>query len=146
MQATRDCVTERGAGRRVLEAVPTAATIGTPHVRPRLAPAMGLFFREPTFSTERRSTRRVSMRLNHLDSIELSNMPNENPVTGPMIMQPEHISNVPTQVLPMRPTDGKLKRAPQTQQLPTRADGVRAAKAKITRRNSLRKQREALKG
>jgi hypothetical protein len=29
---------------------------------------------------------------------------------------------------------------------PTRADGVRVAKAKITRRNSLRRQRDALKG
>jgi hypothetical protein len=28
----------------------------------------------------------------------------------------------------------------------TRADGIRVAKAKITRRNSLRKQRDALRG
>jgi hypothetical protein len=34
----------------------------------------------------------------------------------------------------------------QRQQKPTKADGVRVAKAKITRRNSLRKQRETLRG
>jgi hypothetical protein len=85
---------------------------------------------------------------NELDRIALSNMPKESPVTGPMITQPvERASNVPTPVLPMMPSGGKLKKAPQPRQkTTTRTEAVRVAKAKITRRNSLRKQRQALKG
>jgi hypothetical protein len=68
-------------------------------------------------------------------------MPKNKPTTGPMITQPfERASNVQT------PMGGKLTKAPQPQQKPTRADGVRTAKAKIMRRSSLGKQREALKG
>jgi hypothetical protein len=44
----------------------------------------------------------------------------------------------------MMPTAGKLKKLAQPKPEPTRADEVRAAKARITRRNSLRKQRAAL--
>jgi hypothetical protein len=86
--------------------------------------------------------------LNELGRIELSNMPKESPVTGPMRTQPvERASNVPTPVLPMMPMGGKLKKAPQPRQkTTTRTEAVRVAKAKITRRNSLRKQRQALKG
>jgi hypothetical protein len=86
--------------------------------------------------------------LNEFGDIELSKMPKESPVTGPMKTQPvEPASNVPTPVLPMMPTGKKLKKAPQPKQNPkTRAEAVRIAKAKITRRNSLRKQREALRG
>jgi hypothetical protein len=41
---------------------------------------------------------------------------------------------------------GKLTNAPSPKQKSsTRTEAVRAAKAKITRRNSLRKQREALR-
>jgi hypothetical protein len=48
--------------------------------------------------------------------------------------------------LPMMPTGRRLKEAPQPKKKRTRTEAVRVAKAKITRRNSLRKQREALKG
>jgi hypothetical protein len=47
---------------------------------------------------------------------------------------------------PMMPAVGGAKNAPKLKQKPGRAEAVRAAKAKITRRKSLLKQREALKG
>jgi hypothetical protein len=86
--------------------------------------------------------------LNELGQRELSTMPKSRKATGPMRTQPvERASIMPTQVLPMMPTTGKeIKTAPQTNQKPTRSEAVRIAKAKITRRNSLRKQREALRG
>jgi hypothetical protein len=81
--------------------------------------------------------------LNKLAQIELSKMP----VTGPMKTQPvERASNMTTPVSPMMPTGGRLKNAPQPKNKRTRAEAVRVAKAKITRRNSLRKQREAMRG
>jgi len=74
-------------------------------------------------------------------------MPDREPITGPMRTQPvERASIRPTQVLPAMPTVGKTTKAPQSKQNPTRADAVRAAKARISRRNSLRKQRKALQG
>jgi hypothetical protein len=74
-------------------------------------------------------------------------MSKSKPTAGPMRMQPiERVSIIATPVLPMMPSAGKVKKAPQSKQEPTRTDGVRVAKAKITRRNSLRKQREALRG
>jgi hypothetical protein len=74
-------------------------------------------------------------------------MPKNKSTAGPMRTRPiERASIIATPVLPMVPTAGKLKKAPQPKQKPTRTDDVRAAKAKITRRNSLRKQREALQG
>jgi hypothetical protein len=81
--------------------------------------------------------------LNKLAQIELTKMK----VTGPMKTQPvERASNITTPVLPMRPTGGTLKNTPQPKKKRTRTEAVRVAKAKITRRNSLRKQREAMKG
>jgi hypothetical protein len=78
--------------------------------------------------------------LNKLAQIELSKMT----VTGPMKTQPvEHAANITTPVLP---TGGKSKNPPQPKKKRTRTEAVRVAKAKITRRNSLRKQREALRG
>ncbi|HJZ20817.1 MAG TPA: hypothetical protein VJ226_07655, partial [Bradyrhizobium sp.] len=75
--------------------------------------------------------------------IELSKMT----VTGPMKTQPvARASNITTPVLPMMPTDGTLKNTPPPEKKRTRTEAVRVAKAKITRRNSLRKQREAMKG
>jgi hypothetical protein len=69
------------------------------------------------------------------------------PPTGPMSMQPlDRGSVMPTQGLPMMPSAGKAAKPPQPKQQPTRAEAVRAAKARITRRNSLRKQRDAQKG
>jgi hypothetical protein len=74
-------------------------------------------------------------------------MSKDKSTTGPMRIQPiERAAIIATLVLPIVPTAGKLKKAPQPKQKPTRTDDVRAAKAKITRRNSLRKQREALQG
>jgi hypothetical protein len=84
--------------------------------------------------------------LNKVGRIELSDMPKSSPVTGPMRTQPvERAANVATPVLPLMPADGQKKAPPPKQKLATRNDAVRVAKANKTRRNSLRKQREALK-
>jgi hypothetical protein len=73
-------------------------------------------------------------------------MHKDKSTAGPMRMQPiERAEIIATPVLPIVPKAGKVKKA-QPKQKPTRAEDVRAAKAKITRRNSLRKQREALQG
>ena len=89
-----------------------------------------------------------NLTLNEFGQSELSSMPKSKPVTGPMRTQPvERASIMPTQVLPMMPTTGKkMKSTPQPNQKPTRTEAVRVAKTKITRLNSLRKQREALRG
>ena len=86
-------------------------------------------------------------------------MPKKPPLadrTGPMGVQPvEHGPTVATQMLPLMPcakdendaeTQGESK-APrlETKKLRTRTDAVRAALARLTRRKSLRKQREAQK-
>jgi hypothetical protein len=90
---------------------------------------------------------RSSRPLNELGRSELSPMPKNKPTAGPMRTQPiDRSSIIATPVLPMMPSAGKVTKAPQSKQKPTRTDGVRVAKAKITRRNSLRKQRDALKG
>jgi hypothetical protein len=63
-----------------------------------------------------------------------------------MRMQPiERGSIMPTQVLPLMPAVGEQRKAPQPKEPPSRAEAIRAAKARITRRSSLQKQREALK-
>jgi hypothetical protein len=74
-------------------------------------------------------------------------MPKGKPTPiGPMRTQPiERGSIMPTQVLPLMPTVGKQRKTPQPKKPPTRAEAIRAAKARITRRSSLQKQREALK-
>jgi hypothetical protein len=85
--------------------------------------------------------------LNELEQSELSTMPKGKSTAGPMRTQPiGRAAIIATPVQPKMPTVGKVKKAPQPKQKPTRTDDVRAAKAKITRRNSLRKQREALQG
>jgi hypothetical protein len=75
-------------------------------------------------------------------------MPKSKPTsTGPMNMQPaEHGSIAPTPLLPMMPTAGEQNNAPYPKKRPTRTEAVLIAKARITRRNSLRKQRQAQKG
>jgi hypothetical protein len=75
-------------------------------------------------------------------------MPKSKPtLTGPMSTQPvERGSIMPTQALPMMPMAGKAMKAPQPKKQPTRTEAVRAARAKITRRESLRKQRDAQRG
>jgi hypothetical protein len=63
-----------------------------------------------------------------------------------MSVQPvQHGSITPMQSRPMASqTSQKPKKAPRKQS--SRADAVRTAKAKISRRGSLSKQRQALKG
>jgi hypothetical protein len=69
----------------------------------------------------------------------------------PMVMQPvAHDLTAATPMLPAMPAAGSeakkvpaRKSAPKRQ--PTRIEAVQTARAKITRRNSLRKQREAQK-
>jgi hypothetical protein len=75
--------------------------------------------------------------------------------TGPMAMQPaDHGPTAPTQMLPiMGGAKGGLEREPKDEtktpaaekKQRTRTDALRAALAKIARRNSLRKQRAAQK-
>jgi hypothetical protein len=82
------------------------------------------------------------------DPLAVFRMPKRKPTSaGPMTMQPvERGSTMPTQGLPIMPTVGKAAKTQQPKQQPTRMEAVRAANAKITRRNSLRKQRDAQKG
>jgi hypothetical protein len=62
-------------------------------------------------------------------------------------MQPiERGAILPTQVLPLMPAVGEQRKTPQPKKPPTRTEAILAAKARITRRSSLQKQREALKG
>jgi hypothetical protein len=69
---------------------------------------------------------------------------------GPMGMQPVEHSPLPTLMLPLMPaakggTKQAAKRPPAAQKQQTRKEAVRAVLARITRRNSLRKQRDAQK-
>jgi len=66
-----------------------------------------------------------------------------------MSMQPvSHNSTMPAPLLPVMPdmNDADHSRSAPPKKKLTRNDAVRAAKARITRRNSLRKQRLAQKG
>ena len=85
--------------------------------------------------------------MNQFAQKALSAMPRPNPpLTGPMSVQPvEHSSITLMQSRPMASeTNSKPKKPPRKQS--SRADAVRIAKAKISRRGSLSKQRQALKG
>lgn len=65
---------------------------------------------------------------------------------GPMKMQPiDRSATMPVPLLPLSPSssDSEVAQAPRAKVRPTRTDEVRAAKARITRRNSLLKQRQA---
>jgi hypothetical protein len=89
--------------------------------------------------------------LNEVARKALFRMPKSKPTIGPMRTQPgERTSIMPTQVLPAMPAAGKKSAAAQRKQepkqKPTRSEAVRTAKARISRRNSLQKQREALRG
>jgi hypothetical protein len=81
---------------------------------------------------------------NELKWCALSVMPgNKSTRTGPMSVQPvQHGSIAPTQ-LRMEPTAGTEAQRPKKPS--PRAEAVRIAKARIMRRNSLRKQRQAQK-
>jgi hypothetical protein len=68
---------------------------------------------------------------------------------GPMGMQPSyHGSTLPFSSQPSMPTlvGADAPATPPAKTKPTRIDAVRIAKARIMRRNSLRKQRQAQKG
>jgi hypothetical protein len=90
---------------------------------------------------------------NENDRSALTIMPDERPTshgTVPMRMQPvAHGPNAPTQMLPTMPVAGtetkQEAKIPTPGKKQTRAEAVRAALARITRRNSLRKQRDAQK-
>jgi len=87
-----------------------------------------------------------SLDSNKFGSTELSNMSRIKPqLTGPMSVQPtEHRSIKPAQSPPMMPADNRA--AKTTPKKPaTNAEAQRAAKAEISRRDSLRKQRQAQK-
>jgi hypothetical protein len=85
------------------------------------------------------------MRSNKFDANALSMMTKtKSTSTGPMRMQSiERASVMPT---PMMPIARKATKPAQPKKQPTRTEAVRSAKARITRRNSLQKQRDALKG
>jgi hypothetical protein len=71
-------------------------------------------------------------------------MPKSKPI-GPMRTQTiGHGSITPT--LPMMPTFGRAPKASQQAEKAADQDAVRRAEARITRRNSLQKQRDAQKG
>jgi hypothetical protein len=66
--------------------------------------------------------------------------------TGPMSVQPAaHGSIAATQLLMMPTMEAETKNSLPKKRSP-RAEAVRIAKARIMRRNSLRKQRQAQKG
>jgi hypothetical protein len=76
--------------------------------------------------------------------------------TGPMRMQPvAHDPRAATPMLPLAKTERKetkdeTRKQPEViamqEQLPNRAQAIRRARARITRRKSLRKQRDAQRG
>jgi hypothetical protein len=76
-------------------------------------------------------------------------MQNKSRYVGPMSMQPiDRSATMPVPLLPLvrgaNDADGPRASLPKTKS--SRTDAVRAAKARITRRNSLNKQRQAQKG
>jgi hypothetical protein len=63
-----------------------------------------------------------------------------------MTIQPaENGAILPSQSLPLIPTVRQSKKAPQPTTEQGRAEAIRVAKAKLSRRSSLRKQRDAQK-
>jgi hypothetical protein len=82
----------------------------------------------------------------------MSNKQQRPDSTGPMGMQPlEHAPSAPTQMLPLMPgaqakPHGEATTPAPEKQPRTRKQAVRMALARLTRRNSLRKQRAAQKG
>jgi hypothetical protein len=83
--------------------------------------------------------------LNQFAGKALSAMPQaDEPLTGPMNVQPVERSNRVMQQQAMTPgTTRKPRKA--ANKASARVDAVRMAKAKISRRGSLRKQRQAMK-
>ena len=83
---------------------------------------------------------------NELSQNELSLMvKSKSPSIGPMSVQPvEHTSTARNQLPTIVSTIGDGKKTPLPKIEQARIEAVRAAKARITRRNSLQKQRQAL--
>jgi hypothetical protein len=70
----------------------------------------------------------------------------KSPCSGPMSVQPVERSSIETtKLLAMVPTVRGQQRKPLAKAQQARADAVRTANARIMRRNSLRKQRQAQK-
>jgi hypothetical protein len=64
-----------------------------------------------------------------------------------MKMQPrDRASTMPIPVLPRMPAADATSELAPAKERPTRVEAMRVAKARVTRRSSLRKQREAMKG
>ena len=71
----------------------------------------------------------------------------KSPSIGPMSVQPaEHSSTARNQLPTVMSKSGEDRKTPLPENQQARMEAVRAAKARITRRNSLRKQRQAQKG
>lgn len=106
------------------------------------------FNRSPlSFGTKKERGDQVPRSLNNGNQSALSGMPKDKSISGPMRTQSiAREATAATPALPMMPTAGKQKKPARPKPQPTRTDGVRVAKAKISRRNSLRKQREAMRG
>jgi hypothetical protein len=69
----------------------------------------------------------------------------KSPSTGPMSVQPIVHDSIVATKLAMMPTVGGQQRTPLSKSQQLRADAVRSANARMMRRSSLRKQREAQK-
>jgi hypothetical protein len=70
----------------------------------------------------------------------------KSPSIGPMSVQPvEHSSTARNQLPTIVSTIGEDRKTPLPKSQQARMDAVRVAKARIMRRNSLRKQRQAQK-
>jgi hypothetical protein len=70
----------------------------------------------------------------------------KSPSIGPMSVQPvEHSSTARNQLPTIVSTIGEDRKTPLPKSQQDRMDAVRVAKARIMRRNSLRKQRQAQK-
>jgi hypothetical protein len=84
---------------------------------------------------------------NELGSNELSLMAkSKSPSIGPMSVQPvEHSATARNQLPTIVSTIGEDRKTPLPKSQQARMDAVRVAKARIMRRNSLRKQRQAQK-
>ena len=81
---------------------------------------------------------------NQLGLAELSAMPKSKSITGPMNTQP--VGSTSTMPTPMKPAIGSSHQGAKPEQKSARTEAVRIAKAKLSRRNSLSMQREALRG
>jgi hypothetical protein len=71
---------------------------------------------------------------------------NKSTPTGPMSVQPVEHGSIAAMQLRMMPTAETETKTRRSEKQTPRTEAVRIAKARIMRRNSLRKQRQAQKG